>query len=295
MDKDALVRFVKRTEDLVVPKEVGKLYARAEMLAKLPIPAQKWIVEKAGGDDPYIGFIVEPYASFLAFEIADEAAAQRLLPADYRLVPTAMFAHTQPRPTGIVGAFTVHTSVFWGSRVEFYVIAENTRTGMLSWVICDYESNTINYDPGQGFSGATTTRSVVTTTHAGDLVVEVEGATSANRIAYTADLHAGSTAPLDQRLWIEGNLSVDYGGRLMEDESVPFGLLFDPDEMSKALEIPLDAVALEANSFGSGVLAPTPFEAACFPYAQHFLTTSYPVATPITTRVDLEAELDSVD
>jgi hypothetical protein len=29
------------------------------------------------------------------------------------------------------------------------------------------------------------------------------------------------------------------------------------------------------------VLAPEPFEAACFPYAQHFLTTSYPRETPI--------------
>ena len=36
--------------------------------------------------------------------------------------------------------------MFWGCRVELYLVAENTRTGMLTWVICDYESNTINYD-----------------------------------------------------------------------------------------------------------------------------------------------------
>ena len=72
---------------------------------------------------------------------------------------------------GILGAFNVHTSVFWGSRVELYVIARNTRTGMLSWIICDYESNTISYGPGQGFSTSSTSRAVVTTSHAGEVIV----------------------------------------------------------------------------------------------------------------------------
>ena len=66
---------------------------------------------------------------------------------DYVLVPTPMFANGEPRYAAILGAFTVHTSVFWGCRVELYLVAENTRTGMLTWVICDYESNTISYDP----------------------------------------------------------------------------------------------------------------------------------------------------
>ena len=43
----------------------------------------------------------------------------------------------------------------------------------------------------------------------------------------------------------------EYGGRLMEDEaSVPFGLVFDPEEMAAALHIPLEAVTVEANTFG---------------------------------------------
>ena len=66
-------------------------------------------------------------------------------------MPTAIFEETEPRICGVIGAFNVHTSVFWGTRVELSLIAENTTTGMLSWVICDYESNTISYDPGQGF------------------------------------------------------------------------------------------------------------------------------------------------
>ena len=36
-----------------------------------------------------------------------------------------MFEGTEPRFAGILAAFNIHTSVFWGSRVELYVIAEN--------------------------------------------------------------------------------------------------------------------------------------------------------------------------
>ena len=287
MDERA-IRFTKQTEMLVSPKTVGGLYRRAEMLAKLPVPAQKWIVENAPGGEPYIGFVVEPYCSFLTYEITDVEAANKLLPPHYELIPAAMFEGTTPRYCAILCPFNVHTSVFWGSRVELYVIAENTRTGMMSWVIVDYESNTISYDPGQGFSGSTTAHSVITTTFAGEVVVDVESAERPNAIAFTMDLDAASMRPLEQRLWIEGNLSVDYGGRVMEEDSEPFGLIFEPGEMARALEVPLDAVVIEKNTFGTGYLADEPFEAAVFPYAQHFLTTSFPRATPITDAASLE-------
>jgi hypothetical protein len=279
--------FVTQTERRVSPKEVAKLYARAEMLARLPLSAQRWIVAHAGGD-PFVGFVVEPYCLFLAYEIDDLAAARGQLPANYELVPTTMFAGGEPRYCSILGAFNVHSSVFWGSRVELYLIAENTTTGMLSWVICDYESNTINYDPGEGFSGATTSHSVITTSHAGDVLVDVRSKERVNHLKVTAALPGASMRALDARLWIDGNLSVDYGGRLMDADSVPFGLIFDPGEMAQALHVPLDAVAVETNTFGAGFLGSAPFEVACFPYAQHFLTTSYPQASPIQDREGLE-------
>lgn len=288
MDRADRIAFTKSTEKMVLPKDVGKLYQRAEMLGRLPNSAQKWIVKKGAGDNPFIGFIVEPYCSFLSYEIADTAAAQAQLPPDYQLAPSAMFESTSPRYAGIIAAFSVHTSVFWGIRVELYLIAENTKTGMLAWVICDYESDTISYDPGQGFSRASTSHAVVTTTFGGDLVVDVAGSTSPNRPTMVADLNAASVQPLEQRLWVEGNLSVDYGGRLLDEESVPFGLIFDPGEMKQAMQIPLEAVNVEANTFGQGILADEPFEACCFPYAQHFLTTSYPLPTPIKNAEDLE-------
>ncbi len=288
MDKPDLVRFIKVTEKLVTPKAVGKLYGRAEMLSRLPVGVQKRIVARASRDGSRIGFVVEPYSFFLAYEIRDEAEANRQLPPGYELRPTAMFEGTEPRLCGVVGAFNVHTSVFWGSRVELSLIAENTRTGMLSWVICDYESNTISYDPGQGFSGSSTSHSVVTTAHSGEVIVDVKSEQSRNHIAAVADLGAASMRPLDQRLWLEGNLSVDYGGRLLDPGSVPFGLIFDPGEVQQALQIPLDAVTIEANTFGDTLLAGEPFEACCFPFAQHYQTTSFPESSPINDRESLE-------
>lgn len=287
VEPSELRRFVTRTEDMVSPKAVSALYGRAEMLSRMPMPLQRFIVAHARGEE-YMGFVVEPYCLFLAYEVVDVDAAARRLPPDYRLVPTAMFADETPRFCAILGAFTLHTSVFWGSRVELYLIAENVRTGMLTWVICDYESNTINYDPGQGFSAATTSRAVVTTSHAGDVIVDVRSKDRPNRLEVTAAVPAGRLRGLDQRLWIDGNLSVDYGGRLMHAGSDPFGLIFDPGEMAQALQIPLEAVEVQQSTFGAAFRADQPFEVAVFPYAQHFLTTSYPVPSAIRDREALE-------
>ena len=293
MDKLDLHRYIKKTETLISPKAVGGLYQRAEMLGRLPTGVQRWVVGRAGGEDQYIGFVVEPYAFFLSYEITDVEAAKRQLPPDYELVPTAMFEGTEPRYVGILAAFNIHTSVFWGNRVELYLIAENKRTGMLSWVICDYETNTISYDPGQGFSGSSTSRAVITTSHSGDVIVDVAGADGRNAISAVANLDGASMRPLEQRLWLEGNLSVDYGGRLMDPDSVPFGLVFDPGEVERALEIAPEALEVEANSFGAGYLADEPFEACVFPFAQHFQTTSFPSASPITDRAGLEQAVAS--
>jgi len=294
VERSDLLGFIKSTEGRVNPKAVGRLYQRAEMLGKLPVRVQKWVVGRAGGDDPAIGFVVEPYSLFLAYEIRDEASARKQLPPAYELVPSAMFEGSEPRLCGIVAAFNVHTSVFWGSRVEFYLIAENQTTGLLSWVICDYESNTISYDPGRGFSGSSTSHSVVTTAHSGDVIVDVRGVDGRNHIDCVASLATASMRPLDERLWLEGNLSVDYGGRLAAPDTVPFGLVFDPDEVEQALHIPLDAVGIARNTFGDGLLAGEPFEAGCFPFAQHFRTTSFPSSSPLTNREGLEQAVKAV-
>lgn len=288
MLKSDLIQFIKNTEKMISPKDVGMLYQRAEMLRKLPIRLQQFIIEKGAGDNPYISFIVEPYSFFLAYEVTKVDEANKQLPADYELIPCAMFDDTPPRYCGIIGVFNVHTSVFWGSRIELYIIAQNKKTGLLSWIINDYESNTISYDPGRGFLGSSTTHAIVTTSYAGEVIIDIASNHSANKIALTADVQAGVQTPLNQRLWVEGNLSVDYGEGVENHDSKPFGLIFDPQEMVQALKLPLETVLIDHNSFGGRFLASHPFEACCFPFAQHFLTTSFPIESAIKDEKDLE-------
>lgn len=287
MRLEDLRRYIRATEKMVVPEKVAVTTQGSAMLRKLPLRIQRYIAERGARANPYMSFIVEPYAVFLAFEIVDLEAAERLLPPGYSLFPSAMFIDTPVRPCAIVSAFNIHTNVFWGSRVEFYLIAENCETGLLSWVIEEYESNTHSYEPSRGFVAPSTTPSVVTTSHAGEVIVDVASARGGNSLALVADLSRGVSTELDQRLWVEGNLSVDYGGELQQCTK-PFSLIFDPKEMTRALKLPLDGISLCTNTFGAAMLDPVPFEAACFPYAQHFVTTSTPTASTMRTAEDLE-------
>ena len=294
MKTEDLRRYIKTTEKMVVPAQVAAVTQGSAILRKLPLRLQQYIANRGARTNPYMSFVVEPYSVFLAFEIVDTEAAERLLPPNYSLVPSAMFNDTPKRPCVIIGAFNVHTSVFWGNRVEFYVVAENSQTGLLSWIINEYESNTHSYDPSQGFIAPSTSHSVVTTSYLGEILVDVASAQSDNNLVLTADLKRGVLSELDQRLWVEGNLSVDYGGELQQSTK-PFSLVFDPQEMAQALKIPLDAIALCTNTFGGGILDPMPFEIACFPYAQHFVTTSVPTATSMRTAEDIEQAVNEIN
>jgi hypothetical protein len=294
MNENDLRRFIKTTEKMVIPSKVASTTQGSAMLRKLPLRFQRYIVNRGARTNPYMSFVVEPYAMFLAFEVTDTTAAERLLPPNYSLSPSAMFSGTPKRKCAIVSAFNVHTSVFWGSRVEFYLIAENCKTGLLSWIIIEYESNTHSYDPKQGFVSPSTSHSVVTTSYLGEIIVDVISARSDNGLVLVADLKNGMLKKLDQRLWVEGNLSVDYGGELQQCTK-PFSLVFDPAEMTHALKISIDDISLCTNTFGIGMLDPMPFEIACFPYAQHFVTTSVPTATSMRTASDLEQAVNEIN
>ncbi len=282
-------RFARLTERMVTPGEVGQLHQRAKALGRLPQRAQDWIIDRAGGRDAQIGFVVEPYATFLAYEITDEAAARALLPAGYDLLPAAMFAGTEPRPMCVVGIFAVHTSVFWGVRLELSLIAQHPERGMLTWVICDVESNTISHEPGRGFAAPSSKHAMLTSTHAGEVLLEVVGDTGGNRVIGAVDVTTAEFANLDQRLWLEGNLSVDYGAHLGAPGAQPFGLVFDPDEVARALTVPPVGVHIEENTVAADLRAEEPFEVACFPYAQHYLTSSFPNELPVRDRAGLLA------
>lgn len=290
MNNADLIKYIKTTENNVVPLKVASGIQGVSFFSKLPRGFQDVIVKRSGKSVPYMSFVVEPYSTFLAFEIKDIAAAERLLPPGYTLLPSSLFAQGRERPCAIIGAINVHTSVFWGSRLEFYLVAENSATGLLSWIIATYETNTSSYDPNRGFIGATTSHCVVTTSYKGEVIVDVKSAQTADHISYVADISRAQSAFMNERLWIEGNLSVDYGGDLQRSTD-PFGLVFDPQEVQQGFMINPDDVTITLNTYGREFLDPKPFEAAYFPYAQHFITTSFPEATSMTSADDLEREV----
>ncbi len=54
---------------------------------------------------------------------------------------------------------------------------------------------------------------------------------------------------LNQKLWIEGNLSIDYSGELDNSGKDPFGLIFDPMEMKCAQHIQADQIQINHLEF----------------------------------------------
>lgn len=290
MSDEELRSYVKRTEGLVQPPEVALITIFGGVLGLLPVPMQKKIMNASTEKNPYMGFVVEPYALFLAHEITDIARAQAMIPEEYRIVPARMFADEEPKPLLIFGGFSVHTSAFWGNRVEMYVIAEHIPSGLLSWLIVDYDSNTLSFDPGQGFANANTRSSVITTSHRGEVVLDFQSAVDGRRIAVNASAREGQEIPLDQQLWVDGNLSIGYGGELSDGKGAePFGLLFDPGEMERALRIAPEHVHIEELSWHSGLYNPEPVSVGCFPYAQHFITSQVPTASKVKTAEHLRA------
>ena len=237
MRVEDLRRYIKNTEKMVVPEKVATTTMGGALLRKLPLRLQRYIVNRGARTNPYMSFVVEPYAVFLAFEIVDTEAAERLLPPNYSLFPSAMFSDTPTRPCAIISAFNVHTNVFWGSRVEFYLIAENCKTGLLSWIIERVREQHAQLRPEPGLHRPEHVA------FGGHDVVRGRGhrrcgeRAVGNSLALVADLNNGVLTELDQRLWVEGNLSVDYGGELQQCTK-PFSLVFDPKEMARALEAP---------------------------------------------------------
>ena len=96
MKVNDLLRFIKTTENMVVPSKVAST-TQGMLTRKLPIRFQRYIVNRGARTNPYMSFVVEPYAVFLAFEVTDTKAAERLLPPNYSLLPSAMYSDTPKR------------------------------------------------------------------------------------------------------------------------------------------------------------------------------------------------------
>ncbi|MBN1335071.1 MAG: hypothetical protein JXB39_03825 [Deltaproteobacteria bacterium] len=292
MTKDEYDAFVRKTESLVKPVDSTAISFLGAFNKFLPIKTQRSIMEKGSRSIPYMGFIVDPYCFFLSYPVTDRTVAQAMLPEGYELADTSIFEDEAKQPTVIISAFSVRTSVFTGMRLECYLIARNRATGRVAWIITDYETNTLSNDPKNGFCGYSCDPAFFTTTPYGEISAEAVNEKTQNRYSVRADLTGGRMRELDQALWVEGNMAVDYGGRLKDPSSAPFSLLFDPVLMKEALEIPLDGVKIVENTLMKGIIdGAHPSCAACFPYAQHFVIRQDLGDQVIATSEDLLAQV----
>ncbi|WKY43264.1 hypothetical protein Q5O14_11415 [Eubacteriaceae bacterium ES2] len=292
MNEDSL-RFIKLTENKITPNGIAETSNNAKKLLKLPGFLQKFIIDLNIKNNDYMGFVVEPYSFFLAYEITEEMVKD-FLPDNYELVPISIFDHSERKRCAIVGCFNVHTSVFWGSRFELYIIAKNKVNNLVSWLICDYESNTFHYDPGKGFLPETLKKSVFTTTYDGQIICDIESKKCSTKIDLVVDINNHNCIYLNQKLWIEGNLSIDYSGKLQNGGKDPFGLIFDPMEMKCAQHIQVDQIQINHLEFSFIKQGMKPYESCCFPFAQHYLTTIFPEGHKMTDEDDLNNKIKEI-
>jgi hypothetical protein len=292
MDK---YRFTKGVEQLVDPIEVGSIHFMQFFNNLMPKSIQKKLVENSSSKTSSMGFIIDPYAYFLCYEITNIEYAKELLPRGFSLVKAKIFEDDEPKYYSIFGCVNARTSAFLGLRVEFYIMAEDDETGLLSWIIIDYDSNTISYDKKKGLSNPNASASYITTHYDGTLVTSVVNKEENRSLIFNSDIKDGVMKPLDQRLWLEGNLSIGYGKNIVGDNKYIFSLKFDPNEVKEALEIPLSSLDLKVNNWYKDLYKETPAKLVCFPYAQHFISDSPGFSSNIKNKEELIKAVESTD
>ena len=287
--------YSKGVEKLVNPMDVGKVMYLQTRLRKLPVCLQKKIVTNSAKKADKMPFVVEPYCFFLFYEVPEPEKLYKFMPDGFVPASSAIFKGDQKKFYGIVTIFRIHTSVFWGSRAEFYLVAENTKTGLLSWVMMDYISDTISYDEKHGLKSPDTKYSIVTTTCEGEFLCDMKSVDGRKYVMCDANLRGVKMRNLDERLWIEGNTSIAYGKRAGEPDGDLFSLTFMPEEMREALEVPVSNVsAAKVATDTTGKFGAILERAVCFPYAQHMLSDAPGQKTHYGSEVALRKAAESV-
>jgi len=292
MNKD---NFAKGVEKLIDPISVGSIHFIQQFNQLLPKSIQKKLMDSQAEKIPNMGFVVEPYSFFLCYEITNLTEAKSLLPKGFELVKTRIFTDDEPKYYAIFGCIRAHTSAFWGVRNEFYIIAEDQKTNLLSWIIVDYDTSTISYDDKHGLRSPNASQAIVTIDYNGTLFVDIQNKDNKRKLIFSANIENTKMKNLDQRLWLEGNLSIGYGPNLSEQGPKIFSLKFDPKDVEKALKIPAENLIIDTNSWYPGLFENNPSQIICFPYAQHFVSDSPGFASKLNNEEELNAATSNLD
>ena len=289
-----ILDFSKGVERMVDPMKVGKVLSLQPRMRHIPLWISKKIVLSAATKANKMPFVVEPYCTFLFYELQEPSKIQKYLPNDFVPAKASVFEGGPEKYYGVVSMFRIHTSVFWGSRAELYLVAENSKTGLLSWIMMDYISDTISYDEKHGLKSPDVSNAVMTTTCEGDFVCDMKTKDGRKFVKCELSLMNAAMKPLNPRLWIEGNTSIAYGRLAGEADGDLFSLTFFPEEMKQALFVPLSDVRnvkVSDNADIGGVLD----MAVSFPFAQHMLSDSPGNHTHYGSAEKLRAAVEKVD
>ena len=288
-------KFAIGTERMVNPMAVGKTHYLQTKLAKLPVCLQRKMVTAAAKKADKMPFVVEPYCTFMFYELKNPEQVQKFMPEGFVPAKSAVFEGDTEKYYGIVSMFRIHTSVFWGARAEFYLMAENTKTGLLSWVMMDYISDTISYDEKHGLKSPDVKAAVMTTTCEGDFVCGMEDLDGRKYAKCIANLKNAKMQKLNKRLWIEGNTSIAYGRLAGEADGDLFSLTFMPEEMTEALNVPMVDVVEAKATTSSGKIDVKLDKVVSFPYAQHMLSDSPGTHTHYGNEEALHAAAEKIN
>ncbi len=284
-------KIVKGVENLINPISVGTLHFFQQYNNMLPTSVQKQIVSKSATQNPYMGFVVEPYCTFLFQKIADVEYFESIIPANFKLYKCSPFEGEEKEYYMILSLFSARTSAFFGNRVEAYVIAQDMNTGLVSWIIIDYISNTISYDDKDGLSAPAVANGFVTTDFEGNVQVQMDDINHQTELI--VNIEDCPTKKLDFKLWVEGNLSISYGNKYSTSGNV-FSLKFDEREMTSALDVPLRNVKAYSNNWFYGKVEEVPNKIVVFKYAQHFISDSPGHYSNIESASDLREEVEKI-
>lgn len=281
-------KLIKAVEKLVDPIESGAMHVIQQYNQTLPVSIQNKMVSASASKNPYMGFIVEPYALFSCHKIVDFDYFNNQLQDNFKLIKTKVFDNDIEDYYLIIGSFSVRTSAFFGNRIEAYAICEDTNTGLLTWVIIDVLTNTIGYEERYGLVPA---NAKVTVTTSFDQAITVDAKRQNASYAANCNLN-GQALPLDKRLWIEGNLSVGYGKKLATNGDA-FPLLFDVHEVDQGFKA--EDYDVDISNWFGGVAEAKPAVVLYFPYAQHFISASPGVKQTIKSQEEMERVLADID
>lgn len=280
-------KFIKTVEGLIDPAEVQNIFFFQKFRKLIPGALFKKILNRTAKKTPYMGFVIEPYSLFLFFKIRDVEKAQFLLPPRYKLTKTCVFEKDEPDYYFGIGNLNTRGSTFWGVRLESYLIATDTETGLISWIFFDILSNTIIALPSEGVTDPNCSRAVFTTGYAGDIYLDIKEDKSEREVVLKCSMERGVMRRPQQDLWVMGNTSIGHINELITHNDDPFAVIFNPSEVSRALDIPPEDVYITKNTLVPDFAEQTPCKTACFPYTQHYIADSPGCRTHIKSQEDL--------